>query len=282
MSTDYIKGRIYKIEVGLLQPDPQQPRKYFDPEALNELTASVRKLGVLQPVADQRGFLLVLGALFLVAGERRLIASQRAGLTKIPGIYVEGKYREISLVENILRENLTPVEEAEGMKLLIAEEGYSQTQLAEMLGKTQSSVSKTMTIANLPEDILAQVRGNPNIPKTMLLEAASARTEKGMRTVFNRYMTREAKKAAAAVAAKPRSSHEAAIINQVVLFQDKLFKVDLSNWNEENRQDLAVALQDVRVAADRLLREIGGEETEVGAEETEETPPTGKPTMSLS
>ncbi|HPN09792.1 MAG TPA: ParB/RepB/Spo0J family partition protein [Syntrophales bacterium] len=279
MSTDYIKGRIYKIEVGLLQPDPQQPRKYFDPEALNELTASVRKLGVLQPVLFRRDDQ---GALFLVAGERRLIASQRAGLTKIPGIYVEGKYREISLVENILRENLTPVEEAEGMKLLMAEEGYSQTQLAEMLGKTQSSVSKTMTIANLPEDILAQVRGNPNIPKTMLLEAASARTEKGMRTVFNRYMTREAKKAAAAVAAKPRSSHEAAIINQVVLFQDKLFKVDLSNWNEENRQDLAVALQDVRVAADRLLREIGGEETEVGAEETEETPPTGKPTMSLS
>ncbi|HNY73619.1 MAG TPA: ParB/RepB/Spo0J family partition protein [Syntrophales bacterium] len=279
MSTDYIKGRIYKIEVGLLQPDPQQPRKYFDPEALNELTASVRKLGVLQPVLFRQDDQ---GALFLVAGERRLIASQRAGLTKIPGIYVEGKYREISLVENILRENLTPVEEAEGMKLLIAEEGYSQTQLAEMLGKTQSSVSKTMTIANLPEDILAQVRGNPNIPKTMLLEAASARTEKGMRTVFNRYMTREAKKAAAAVAAKPRSSHEAAIINQVVLFQDKLFKVDLSNWNEENRQDLAVALQDVRVAADRLLREIGGEETEVGAEETEETPPTGKPTMSLS
>ena len=279
MSTDYIKGRIYKIEVGLLQPDPQQPRKYFDPEALNELTASVRKLGVLQPVLFRRDDQ---GALFLVAGERRLIASQRAGLTKIPGIYVEGKYREISLVENILRENLTPVEEAEGMKLLMAEEGYSQTQLAEMLGKTQSSVSKTMTIANLPEDILAQVRGNPNIPKTMLLEAASARTEKGMRTVFNRYMIREAKKAAAATAAKPRSSHEAAIINQVVLFQDKLFKVDLSNWNEENRQDLAVALQDVRVAADRLLREIGGEETEVGAEETEETPPTGKPTMSLS
>ena len=279
MSTDYIKGRIYKIEVGLLQPDPQQPRKYFDPEALNELTASVRKLGVLQPVLFRQDDQ---GALFLVAGERRLIASQRAGLTKIPGIYVEGKYREISLVENILRENLTPVEEAEGMKLLMAEEGYSQTQLAEMLGKTQSSVSKTMTIANLPEDILAQVRGNPNIPKTMLLEAASARTEKGMRTVFNRYMTREAKKAAAAAAAKPRSSHEAAIINQVVLFQDKLFKVDLSNWNEENRQDLAVALQDVRVAADRLLREIGGEETEVGAEETEETPPIGKPTMSLS
>jgi len=279
MSTDYIKGRIYKIEVGLLQPDPQQPRKHFDPEAINELTASVRKLGVLQPVLFRRDDQ---GALFLVAGERRLIASQRAGLTKIPGIYVEGKYREISLVENILRENLTPVEEAEGMKLLMAEEGYSQTQLAEMLGKTQSSVSKTMTIANLPEDILAQVRGNPNIPKTMLLEAASARTEKGMRTVFNRYMTREAKKAAAAVAAKPRSSHEAAIINQVVLFQDKLFKVDLSNWNEENRQDLAVALQDVRVAADRLLREIGGEETEVGAEETEETPPIGKPTMSLS
>ncbi len=275
MATDYVKGRIYKLEVGLLQPDPRQPRKYLDPEALNELTASVRKHGVLQPVLFRRDDQ---GSLFLIAGERRLIAAQRAGLAKIPGIYVEGKYREISLVENILRENLTPVEEAERMKLLMAEEEYSQTQLAEMLGKTQSSVSKTMTIANLPEDILAQVRGNPNIPKTMLLEAASAKTEKGMRTIFNRYMIREAKKAAA-TAARPRSSHEASIINQVVVFQDKLFKVDPTNWSEENRQDLAVALQDVRAAADRLLRELGLEEGEKGEDET--PPPTDKPTMSL-
>ncbi|MEI7638785.1 MAG: ParB/RepB/Spo0J family partition protein [Syntrophus sp. (in: bacteria)] len=253
MATTYAKGRIYKLDVNSLQADPQQPRKYLDPEALNELAASIQKHGVLQPILFRREAL----ALFVVAGERRLAASRQVGLPTIPGLYVEGKHREISLVENILRENLTPVEEAEGMKVLMVEEGYNQNQLADMLGKTQSSVSKTLTITNLPEDILNQARSNPNIPKTVLMEAAGAKTEKGMRSVFERYMAQEAKKSAAPTPAKPRVPKETALINQAVAFDDKLANLQLESWNELNRQELAVALGNLRRTAASLLQTLG-------------------------
>jgi len=275
MATTYVKGRIYKLDVNSLQADPLQPRKYLDPEALNELTASIQKHGVLQPILfrrdDQQGTLLI------VAGERRVAASKQAGLATIPGIYIEGKHREISLVENMLRENLTPVEEAEGMKLLMTEEGYNQNQLADMICKTQSSVSKTLTITNLPEDILSQVRSNPNIPKTMLMEAGSAKTEKGMRSIFERYMAQEAKKSAAPTPAKPRVSSETAMINQAVALNGKLAELQPEGWSEENRNDLAVALQDVRRTAAGILQTLGVEATEEG-----EPPPENSPSRNLT
>lgn len=264
MATSYVKGRIYKLDVNSLQADPQQPRKYLDQGALNELAASIQKHGVLQPILFRRDDQ---GTLFIVAGERRVAASKQAGLAIIPGLYVEGKHREISLVENILRENLTPVEEAEGMKLLMVEEGYNQYQLAEMIGKTQSSVSKTLTITNLPEDILNQVRSNPNIPKTVLMEAAGATTEKGMRSTFERYMAQEAKKSADPTPAKPRVLKETAIINQAIAFDDKLANLQLESWNEVNRQELVVALGNLRRTAASLLQTLGVQETEEGAPE---------------
>lgn len=156
------------------------------------------------------------------------------------------------------------------MKLLMFEEGYNQNQLADMLCKTQSSVSKTLTIANLPEDILMQIRTNSNIPKTMLMEAAGAKTEKGMRTVFERYMAREAKKSAAPTPAKPRVPKETAIINQAVAFNDKLANLQPEGWTEENRQDLAVVLGNIRQTATSLLQTMGVEQSEEG-----EPPPEG-------
>jgi len=273
MATTYLKGRIYKLDVNLLQVDLQQPRKYLDPVALNELAASIQKHGVLQPILFRQEEL----TLFVVAGERRLEATKQVGLPTIPSLYVEGKYREISLVENILRENLTPVEEAEGMKLLMTEEGYNQNQLADMLGKTQSSVSKTLTITNLPEDILGQVRSNPNIPKTMLMEAGSAKTEKGMRSIFERYMAQEAKKSAAPTPAKPRVSTETAMINQAVAFNGKLAELQPESWSEDNRNDLAGALQNVRRTAAGILQTLGVESTEEG-----EPPPENSPSRNLA
>jgi len=272
MATTYSKGRIYKLDVNSLQADPQQSRKYLNPEALNELAASIQKHGVLQPILFRQEELV----LFIVAGERRVAATKQVGLPTIPGLYVEGKHREISLVENILRENLTPVEEAEGMKLLMTEEDYNQNQLADMLGKTQSSISKTLAITNLPEDILSQVRSNPNIPKTMLMEAGAAKTEKGMRSVFERYMAQEAKKSAAPAPAKPRVPKETALINQAVAFNGKLAELQPEGWSEENRNDLAVALQDVRRTATSLLQTLGVEDTEEGE------PPENSPSRNLS
>ena len=100
----YEKGKLYELSIIDLKPDPNQPRKSMDPQALEELTASITRVGIIQPLlfrvdADSSN-------LIIVAGERRFKAAQLAGLTTIPGICVEGNPSEIALVENLLRQDL--------------------------------------------------------------------------------------------------------------------------------------------------------------------------------
>ncbi|MBA4319034.1 MAG: hypothetical protein C0412_11605 [Flavobacterium sp.] len=109
----YKTRKLYQLDIALLKPDQNQPRKYFDETAINELTESIKQLGVLQPVifrVDENNNPI------LVAGERRFMASQKAGLSKIPAIYIDGKADEIAIVENLLRMDLTALEEAEALK----------------------------------------------------------------------------------------------------------------------------------------------------------------------
>jgi ParB family chromosome partitioning protein len=112
----YQKGRIYTLELAHLQTDPNQPRKSLDPQALGELAASINEHGVLQPILFRVD--LQAEALCIVAGERRCAAAQQVGLTTIPGIFVDGNTAEISLVENLLRHDLTAIEEAEALQRL--------------------------------------------------------------------------------------------------------------------------------------------------------------------
>ena len=108
----YTSNQLYSIPLANLQPDPNQPRKYFDPAALDELTASISRNGVMSPVL----FRVQDGTKFIVAGERRCLAARNAGLTSIPALYVDAaNYDEISLIDNMVRSDLNPVELAEAM-----------------------------------------------------------------------------------------------------------------------------------------------------------------------
>jgi len=143
-------GRIVNIPVASITPNPDQPRTYFDPEALHDLTTSVRERGVLQPIIVRRpehgdGFVLV-------AGERRWRAATAAGLAKIPALIRQKEDpAEIALIENLQREDLSPLEEAEALALLIERHGYSHRQVAEMLGKSRPYVSNMLALTRLPE-----------------------------------------------------------------------------------------------------------------------------------
>ena len=107
------KDRIYLLDISEILDNPYQPRQYFDPAALDELTESIRLKGVIQPIVVRED---EAGAIYLVAGERRLKASNNAGLTTIPAIFTDGNPLEISLIENLQRENLKPIEEAEAFR----------------------------------------------------------------------------------------------------------------------------------------------------------------------
>ncbi|MEI7673353.1 MAG: ParB/RepB/Spo0J family partition protein, partial [Deltaproteobacteria bacterium] len=129
----YEKGNLYNISIIDLKPDPNQPRKSMDPQALEELAASIKTHGIIQPilfrVAADSPYLII------VAGERRYKAAQRAALLVLPCMCVEGNPAEIALIENMLRQDLTPVEEAEGLQALMTEQKYTQEQLGGIIGK---------------------------------------------------------------------------------------------------------------------------------------------------
>lgn len=146
-----------ELPIDAIAPNPQQPRKDFDDKALQDLAASLRQSGVLQPVVVRR-----LGDGYqLIVGERRWRAAKLAGITRIPAVIREvsdAQSLELALVENLLREDLNPMEEAEAYQRLLAEFGWTQEELAQRVARDRSSVANCLRLLKLPELIQADLR----------------------------------------------------------------------------------------------------------------------------
>jgi len=139
-----------------IKPNPYQPREIFDEEKLKELADSIKEHGVFTPVLVRRAA----DGYELVAGERRVKAAGIAGLTEIPAIIVDfddDQMAEISLLENIQRENLTAIEEAKGYKTLIDRRGYTQEELGKRVGKSREHIANTLRLLVLPESVQKMV-----------------------------------------------------------------------------------------------------------------------------
>jgi ParB family chromosome partitioning protein len=148
---------VLEIPLDLVQPNPLQPRKRFDDQALAELTESIRASGVIQPVVVRRTG----EAYELIAGERRWRAAKLAGLTKIPAVVrdvTNAESLELALVENLLREDLNPIEAAEGYRQLLADFGWTQEQLGQRIGKDRSSIANALRLLRLPSPIQDDLR----------------------------------------------------------------------------------------------------------------------------
>lgn len=146
-----------RVDVNLLFPSPFQPRKDFDEEALNALVESVKEKGVLQPLLVRKKN----GRFEIIAGERRWRASKLAGLQTVPVIVKDmddKEVLEVALIENLLRENLSAIEEAEGFQRLINEFSHTQEALAQIVGKSRSHVANTLRLLNLPDSVKDLVR----------------------------------------------------------------------------------------------------------------------------
>ncbi|MGA8744312.1 MAG: ParB/RepB/Spo0J family partition protein [Solirubrobacterales bacterium] len=148
-------AELLELPIGLIKPNPRQPRTKFDPEALAGLTSSIEVSGVIQPLLVRP---LHDGSYELIAGERRWRAAQQAGLEKVPAVVrdqAEAERLQAALIENMVREDLNPVEEARACAALVEELGLSREQLARRVGRSRPAVSNLIRLLDLPDDALA-------------------------------------------------------------------------------------------------------------------------------
>ena len=151
------ENKITELPISMVDPKSDQPRKSFDKESLEELAKSIEENGLLQPILVRE---YGNGRYQIIAGERRFRASKIAGLSDIPAIILDRddrKVAEISLIENIQRENLNPIEEAMAFKALANEYGLTQEELSERVGKSRSAIANSTRLLDLPEAVLAMV-----------------------------------------------------------------------------------------------------------------------------
>ncbi len=154
--TEKPAGSVNEVDIDSVYPNPNQPRKAFDPEALEELAQSISRHGVIMPIIVNKGP----KGYMIIAGERRYRASKLAGLTKIPVIiknYTERQIKEISLIENLQREDLNPIEAATAMRSLMEDYGMTQDELADRIGKSRPAITNTLRLLQLTPEVIRLV-----------------------------------------------------------------------------------------------------------------------------
>lgn len=177
--------KIVEVNLSEIHPNPDQPRKTFDEEKLRELAHSIERQGLIQPItvkkhdASEGGYLLV-------AGERRFRAYQLLGKTTIAAIITQGNPDEIALIENIQREDLNPLEEAEALERMMARYRYTQEELGKVIGKAQNTVSETLQLNSLPPFIKEGYRTSDSraMSKSALIELTRIKDADRQRIVW--------------------------------------------------------------------------------------------------
>ena len=147
------------LRISDIEPNPDQPRKYFDEAELMALSASIAELGLLQPIVVTESKVLP-GTYVIIAGERRWRASRMAGLDEIPCVIFDGDElaaAQVALVENIQRSDLNPIEEAMGYRALIERFGMTQDSVAQKIGKSRPAITNALRLLELPEEVLPYV-----------------------------------------------------------------------------------------------------------------------------
>ena len=190
-------GSPVEISLNLIDPNVNQPRKTFDETAMNELANSIRIHGVISPI-----ILVPNGERYMIiAGERRFRAAKKAGLLTIPGIvrnYTQQQVKEISLIENLQREDLNPIETANAIKQLMEEYKYTQEEVAERIGKSRPAIANTLRLLTLSQpviDLVAEGRLSPGHARCLVVvEDAEAQLTLAKNGIDNKVSVREFEK----------------------------------------------------------------------------------------
>lgn len=204
--------KLLNLKMDKIVTNSNQPRKYFDNEKMSELKDSIKNSGLLQPITVRK---ILNGKYEIVAGERRYRACRELGMESIPVIEMnvgDARGYELSVLENIQRENLNPIEEAESYLMLMEVYGYTQEKLSEKLGKTRSSVSNKMRILKLPASVKEMVKKGEisyGHARTLLSLSDEKKIEEAAKEIINKgYSVRETERRVKVLINKENSSEE--------------------------------------------------------------------------
>ena len=253
------RDSLVELPVDAIQPNPNQPRKSFSSQPLDELAASIRASGVIQPVVVRR----VGQGYQLVVGERRWRAARQAGLEKIPAVVrdtTDAESLEIALVENLLREDLNPIEEAEAYQKLLTEFGWTQEDLAGRVGRDRSSIANALRLLRLPETIQRDLRegrltmGHARALLALTTEAEQLKlreqilahswsvraTEEGVR---KRSLSRPPRRRSTELAALENALRSALMTRVRIVGSDRSGRIEITYANAEELERIAGVLK---------------------------------------
>jgi len=252
---DYQDGSFCNVEIDLIITDPDQPRKFFNPDSLAELSQSIKQKGVLQPIIIRKDDE---GKIYLVAGERRYIASKMAELEKIPAILTKGNPIEIAIIENLQRDDLKPIEEAEALNQMVKKYNYTQEQLALVIGKARTTITETLSLNKMPEEIKKECRRADNFPRRLLVEVAKQKTNKEMINLFTRIKENNLSSSQVRNITRKREKTKqrtpAAIAIEKTSFLDNcLAKLDFNSIEETEKLQLMANLEVLKNSIEKII-----------------------------
>lgn len=255
------EDRAVWLPVDRIQPDPDQPRKTFSEEAIDSLATSIKEKGLLQPISVRKsaeGFILI-------AGERRWRAHQKAGKAKIRAFITNiadpNEAFEISLIENLQREDLTPFEEAAGIAELMKRKHYKQTQVVGIVGRSKTQVSKLLKLNDLPPAIRGKV-ATSQLSRDQLFQIAGQETPEAMLKLYDRIVrlglnVQETRQAAKEEEATPQQHP---LISQLRRFERTLSKAhldgELASLEGEEKQALSATLDSLSGLISKLQQQL--------------------------
>ncbi|HOP41321.1 MAG TPA: ParB/RepB/Spo0J family partition protein [Geobacteraceae bacterium] len=253
--TRYQPGKMYLIDIDMITPNPDQPRQYFNEADLLILADSIKDKGLLQPVLCRSEE----GILFLCAGERKLRAVRLAGLTRIPVRIVTGDPLETALVENLMRSDLTAVEEAEAIAALKERNKYRLEDLTGITGKAAATLSEILSLTRLPEEILDVCRCDASVPRDILVMIARLPGSEAQVAAFDQYrqgiihrqdLAEKARKLKNGQIRKPTP------ITYVRSFTKRFTRFNIGAINEKERESLRNELERLMASIAQTLENL--------------------------
>lgn len=247
------------VPIDKIAANPDQPRRHFAEDALAELSASIRKHGLLQPIIVRRASSPGADDRYLImAGERRYRACGMAGLTHVPVLVRDDDPIEVAMIENLQREDLSPLEEAEGLSSLIEQFHYTHETLADLIGKSRPYVSNTLALCRLPRHIKEEYHRSPDVSREILISIARAETAERQEMLWRLARMRHlsVQKFRSAQSGRDATRGEAEQVGRLVRKLGRRVKAMASSLEGDQRERVIGALKRARGQIDRALKQL--------------------------